>query len=189
MAVIRKMQQVYNNRIFYFAIASTIGMFLYAQFILGYYSSCFYVPDATNSLGLTFGYDIKIVQQFFEIRSSEQLNCYGHFIRVWDSIFPVVYTLMYSLWFVYLFKKWQFLVIIPILHMFSDWIENFIELLLLDSYLNSNPFSEQIVSLGSNVTILKWGFSILTYSIIIFGIIIKLKNFRSSPKQQLNDDN
>ena len=157
-------------------------MFLYAQFVLGYYSSCFSISGTSNSLGLSFGYDINIVQHFFEIRSHEQLNCYANFIRVWDTIFPIIYTLMYSLWFVYLFKKWRLLLIIPILHMFSDWIENYVELLMLEAYMNPNTILENLVSLGSGITMLKWSLSIVTYSIIIFGIITKLKPYITTPK-------
>ena len=178
----RIVNQLKNNRTLFLAIGATILMFLYAQFILGHYSRCFWISGTSNSLGLSFGYSINVAQHFFEIRTNEQLNCYGHFIRVWDTIFPLLYTLMYSLWFVYLFKKWRLLLIIPILHMFSDWIENYVELLMLEAYINPNTLSEDLVSLGSGVTILKWSLSIVTYSIIIFGIIAKLKIFMTSPK-------
>ena len=174
--------QLKKSRILYLAIGSTIAMVLYAQFILGHYSSCFSVENSINSLGLSFGYNINIVEHFFGIRSTEQLNCYGNFVRVWDTIFPILYTLMYSLWFVYFFRKWRLLLIIPILHMFSDWIENYIELSMLETYMNLNTLSEAMVSLGSGVTILKWSLSILTYLIIIFGIITKLKTFIPSAR-------
>lgn len=170
------------NRTLFLAIGSTIVMFLYARFIIGHYSICFSISGTSNSLGLSFGYNINRVQHFFEIRSNEQLNCYSHFIRVWDTIFPIIYTLMYSLWFVYLLKKWRLLLIIPILHMFSDWIENYVELLMLGAYMNPNTLSENLVSLGSGITILKWSLSIVTYLIIIVGIITKLKLFITSPK-------
>ncbi len=149
-------------------------MILYAQFILGNYSSCFTINGTSNSLGLSFGYDINNVYHFFDIRSFEQLHCYAQFIRVWDNIFPIVYTLMYALWFAYLLKKWRLFLIIPILHMFSDWLENYLELAMLEEYMNLNALSESLVSMGSGVTILKWSLSILTYSIIIFGIISKV---------------
>lgn len=178
----RIVNQLKKNRTLYLAIGSTILMLLYAQFILGHYSSCFSISGTSNSLGLSFGYDINVVQYFFEIRSKEQLDCYGNFIRVWDTIFPILYTLMYSLWIVYLFKKWRLLIMIPILHMFSDWIENYVELLMLEAYMNPNALSENLVSFGSGVTILKWSLSIVTYSIIIFGIITKLKLFITLPK-------
>jgi hypothetical protein len=155
-------------------------MFLYAQFILGHYSSCFSIPNSINSLGLTFGYNTNTVQHFFGIRSNEQLHCYARFIMIWDTIFAVLYTLMYSLWFVYLIKKWRIALIIPILHMFSDWIENYIELLMLEGYIDTYTLSENLVSLGSGITVLKWLLSIVTYSIIIFGIITKLKLRKTS---------
>lgn len=178
----RIVNQLKKNRTLFLAIGSTTLMFLYVQFILGHYSRCFSISGTTNSLGLSFGYNLNIVQYFFEIRTNEQLNCYSNFIRVWDTIFPILYTLMYSLWFVYLFKKWRLLLIIPILHMFSDWIENYVELLMLDGYMNTNTLSESLVTLGSSITILKWSLSIVTYSIILFGIITKLKLLITKPK-------
>ena len=174
--------QLKQNRTLYLAISSTIVMLLYAQFILGFYSSCFSIPGTSNSLGLSFGYNINVVQHFFDIRSNEQLNCYGNFIRVWDTIFPILYTLMYSLWIVYLFEKRRLILIILLLHMFSDWIENYTELLMLEAYMNLNTLSENLVSFGSSITILKWSLSIVTYSIIFFGIISKLKLQIKSPK-------
>ena len=183
----RIVNQLKKNKAFYLAIASTIAMFLYAQLILGHYSGCFSISGTSNSLGLSFGYTIDMVQHFFEIRSNEQLKCYAHFIRVWDTIFPLLYTLMYSLWFVYLFKKWRLLLIIPILHMFSDWIENYFELLLLDAYMPPYMLEENLVSLGSSVTIIKWSLSIVTYLIILYGIITKLKPFITKLKLHQNE--
>ena len=93
----RIINQLKRNRTFYLAIGTTIAMILYAQFVLGHYSTCFSISGTSNSLGLTFGYNLHMVQDFFKIRSIEQLHCYGNFLRVWDTIFPVIYTLMYSL--------------------------------------------------------------------------------------------
>lgn len=171
-----------KNRLIYIAVGSTILMVLYAQFILGHFSSCFLIPDSPNSLGLSFGYDIKVVQCFFDVRTVEQLDCYAQFIRVWDTIFPVIYTLMYSCWMIYLFKRWPFVLCIPLLHMIADWIENYAELLMLDAYINSSALSEKLVSFGSTTTMIKWSLSIVTYSIILFGIIRKLKLFFASRK-------
>ena len=61
--------------------------------------------------------------------------------------------------------------------MIADWAENYVELLMLETYLNSSPISEILVSLGSGVNSSKWSFSILTYLIILIGIMITLKIF------------
>jgi CBS domain containing-hemolysin-like protein len=61
--------------------------------------------------------------------------------------------------------------------MIADWAENYVELLMLETYLNSNSISETLVSLGSGINSFKWVLSSLTYLIILFGIIITLKIF------------
>ena len=61
--------------------------------------------------------------------------------------------------------------------MFADWSENYVELLMLETYLNSSPISEIFVSLGSGINSFKWTLSILTYLIILIGVMIALKIF------------
>jgi len=61
--------------------------------------------------------------------------------------------------------------------MFADWSENYVELLMLETYLNSSPISEILVSLGSGINSFKWTLSILTYLIILIGVMIALKIF------------
>ena len=118
-----------------------------------------------------------MVQNFFEVRTQEQLFCYSQFLKIWDAIFAVVYTLMYVSWIRYFFKNKSLLLIIPILGMIADWSENYVELLMLEIYLNSSPISEIFVSLGSGINSFKWTLSILTYLIILIGVMIALKIF------------
>jgi len=164
-----------NKKTLYLALFATLAMILYAQFVLGHYSSCFHIEDATNSLGLTFGYSSEDVMAFLEQRDSSQLLCYQEFLKIWDGIFPVLYTFMYVLWIKYFFTKWRYLALIPILHMIIDWSENAIEIILVDQYLTSGSIIDDWVFLGSTVTISKWALSFLTYGIILYGIIIKLR--------------
>ena len=123
-----------------------------------------------------------MVQNFFEVRTQEQLFCYSKFLKIWDAIFAFVYTLMYAFWIRYFFKNKRLFLIIPILAMIADWAENYLELLMLETYLNSSPISEILVSLGSGINSIKWVLSSLTYLIILVGIIIILKNFLTKPK-------
>jgi len=109
--------------------------------------------------------------------SKESNFCYIQFLKIWDSIFAFVYTLMYTFWIRYFFKNKRIFLIIPILAMIADWSENYIELLMLETYLNSSPISEIFVSLGSGINSFKWSLSILTYLIILIGIITTLKIF------------
>ena len=171
-----------NHRTLYFAIGFTLAFFLYITFILGHVSSCFTLDVGANSLGLSFSYTEDMVQNFFESRTQEQLLCYSQFLQIWDAIFAIIYTLMYASWIMYFFKNKRIFLAIPILGMISDWAENYVELLMLETYLNSSPISEILVSLGSGINSIKWVLSSLTYLIILVGIIIILKNFLTKPK-------
>ena len=61
--------------------------------------------------------------------------------------------------------------------MIADWSENYVELLMIETYLKSSSISETFVSLGSGINSFKWILSSLTYFIILIGIIITLKIF------------
>ena len=175
--MIRMIKYFKNNRTLYFAIGFTLAFLIYIKFILGSVSSCFILDVGTNSLGLSFYYTKDMVQNFFEARTQEQLLCYNQFLQIWDAVFAVVYTLMYASWIRYFFRKKPLFLIIPIFGMIADWAENFIELLMLETYLNSSLISETLVSLGSGINSFKWALSTLTYLIILIGIIITLKVF------------
>ena len=118
-----------------------------------------------------------MVQNFFEARTQEQLLCYSQFLKIWDAIFAFIYTLMYASWIMYFFRNKSLFLIIPIFGMILDWTENYIELLMLKTYLNSSLISDTLASLGSGTNSFKWILSSLTYLIIIIGIIIALKVF------------
>jgi len=61
--------------------------------------------------------------------------------------------------------------------MIFDWVENYVELLMLETYLNSNLVSGKMVSLGSGINSIKWSLIILTYLIILIGIMGALRIF------------
>ena len=181
--MIRTIKYFNNYRTLYFAIGSTLVMSLYVKFILGHFSRCFTLDVGANSLGLSFYYTMDMVQNFFESRTRGQLLCYRQFLQIWDTIFAFIYTLMYASWIMYLFNKKRLFLIIPILGMLADWAENYTEILMLKTYLNSNPISETLVSIGSGINSFKWILSSLTYLIILIGIIITLKIFLTKFKK------
>ena len=172
-----------NNRILSFAIVFTSVFILYITLILSRASACFTLEVGSNSLGLSFSYTKEMVQSFFEFRNQDQLICYGQFLKIWDSIFAIIYTLMYASWIAYFLQIKSLFLIIPLLAMTCDWAENFIELIMLETYLRSNFISETFVSYGSGINSLKWILSTLTYLIIFFGIIITLKNLLKKNKK------
>lgn len=171
-----------NKQYLFLAICATIIMFSYAQFVLSHFSQCFKIDEGINSLGLSFGYSTTDVFGFVEHRSNEQLNCYLIFLRIWDAIFPIIYTLMYTFWIVYFFKPKTILLIVPFLHMLTDWTENVLESIIIKEYIKSNILNDVMVSASSAITILKWILSLLTYLILLYGIFIKLKPFLTATK-------
>ena len=166
-----------NKNILYFALGSTLAFMLYITFVLTPVGACFNLDSGSNSLGLSFSYTKAIVLSFFESRSQEQLPCYSQFLQIWDAIFAIIYTLMYASWIVWLFNNKRWLALVPILGMLSDWSENYIELIMINTYSNAGTISETIVSLGSGINSFKWILSSLTYLIILLGIIIAIRNF------------
>ena len=116
-----------------------------------------------------------MVQDFFAARNKEQLLCYSQFLKVWDVIFAMIYTLMYGSWILYLLNKKIYL-IIPVLGMIADSSENFSELLMIQSYVTSGSITHSLVSVGSGINSFKWIMSSLTYLLIIIGIIVAIRS-------------
>ena len=171
-----------NKRNLYLAMGSTLVMLLYIKFILVHFGKCFTLDVGVNSLGLSFYYTMDMVQNFFETRSREQLLCYSQFLKIWDAIFAFVYTFVYVSWIRCFFKNKSLFLIIPIFAMIADWVENYFELLMLENYFESSPISQILVSLGSGINSFKLSLSVLTYLIILIGIIISLKTSLTKPK-------
>jgi hypothetical protein len=116
-----------------------------------------------------------MVQDFFAARNQEQLLCYSQFLKVWDVIFAMIYTLMYGSWILYLLNKKNYLVI-PILGMIADWSENFSEIMMIQSYEASGSITQSLVSVGSGINSFKWIMSSLTYLLVIIGIIVAIRS-------------
>ena len=167
-----------NNKILYLAIGFTLVFFLYLTLALVPSSNCFRLDVGSNSLGLSFSYTKDMVQSFFESRTQDQLLCYSQFLQLWDAIFALFSTLMFGSWILYLFKNKRLFLIAPtILGMIADWSENYIELLMIITYLNSSTISETLILFGSGINSFKFVMIGLTYLIILTGIMIALKIF------------
>ena len=173
-----------NRRTLYLAIGSTLAFSLYSVLILDPVGKCFRLEDSSNSLGLTFSYTLQMVQDFFELRSQDQLGCYKKFLQIWDVIFAIIYASMYCFWIMYFFHERQIITVVPLLAMVADWAENFIEIMMINSYLDSNTISQKLVSVGSGINMFKWVFLSLTYLIILVGIAKKIKSALSKSKKE-----
>ena len=165
-----------NKSVLYFSLGCTLAFILYISLVLNPASGCFRLESGSNSLGLSFSYTLAMVQDFFAARNQGQLLCYSQFLKVWDIIFAMIYTLMYGSWILYLLNKKIYLVV-PILGMIADWSENFSELLMIQSYVTSGSITQSLVSAGSGINSFKWIMSSLTYLLLIIGIIVTIKSF------------
>ena len=184
---IRKSDSHVTRRTLYMALGSTLAFILYSVLIFAPAGKCFNVADGSNSLGLTFSYTLQMVQEFFESRSTSQLDCYSEFLQIWDVMFAIIYTSMYCFWILYFFQNRRILLVIPLLGMVADWSENIVEIMMINSYLDSGTISETLVSVGSGLNMLKWIMSTLTYLVIFAGIGIKIKSVMNRSKN--NDEN
>ena len=173
-----------NRRTLYLAIGSTLAFSLYSVLILDPVGKCFRLEDSSNSLGLTFSYTLQMVQDFFELRSQDQLGCYKKFLQIWDVIFAIIYASMYCFWIMYFFHERRIITVVPLLAMVADWAENFIEIMMINSYLDSNTISQKLVSVGSGINMFKWVFLTLTYLILLVGIAKKIKSALSKSKKE-----
>ncbi len=171
-----------RNQGLFIAIGFSILFFLYITYMLAPYSTCFKLDIGVKSLGISFSYSLEMVQEFFGLRTQDQLICYREFLQIWDAIFALVYTLMYVSWIAYFFNNKRLLWLIPMGAMLADWAENYLELGMLESYLKSGSVAESIVSLGSGINSFKLILSSITYLIIFIGIILKLKTVLRKPK-------
>ena len=183
---IKKSDSQVTRHTLYMALGSTLAFILYSVLIFAPAGKCFNVADGSNSLGLTFSYTLQMVQEFFESRSTSQLDCYSEFLLIWDVIFAIIYTSMYSFWILYFFQNRRILLVVPLLGMVADWAENITEIMMINSYLDSNTISETLVSVGSGLNMFKWIMSTLTYLVIFAGIGINIKSVMNRSK--INDD-
>lgn len=157
------------------ATLATIIMILYASLVMGGFSDCFAIDqsDLPSSLGLSMGYESKTVYAFFEQRSVAQNICYREFILIWDNLFSLIYCSMYLLWLGFLLRtsKWSVLNLFPLIPMILDWIENAIEISMVNQFLETSTIDPSIIAFGSTTSILKWSCSLINYGLILYGII------------------
>lgn len=165
------MHKTHNKYVVNTALVLTLIIILYGQFVLGHFSDCFYLEEGPNALGLTLGYGLEEVMSFIDLRTNLQLLCYIDFISVWDNIFPIIYGAAHILFFMYFFERWGYVIAIPILHMAADWIENWAEIGMIESYLDTTLIADELITLGSTMTIIKWSLSMITYGLIIYALI------------------
>jgi hypothetical protein len=162
-----------DRKILYIATGSTLVFIIYSMVFLEPAGKCFRLDEGSNSLGLSFSYTLEMVQNFFDLRNQEQLDCYSEFLRIWDILFAIIYTTMYSSWMMFFIEKKRKLLAFPILAMVADWSENLVEVMMINKYTQGEAISETTVMIGSSLNSLKWILQSITFTILLVGIISK----------------
>ena len=167
----------------FFYAKSNLKMAIFCTAVFGSYlvlvltrqATGFEIPNSNiRSLGMTFGFKESDILEFFRGRTENMLSAYINFTLIWDTIFSVIYGVMYAVWLSVLFKEFSRKVgivnLIPFLQVIFDWLENYSLGYLAEQYLINGTIATYIAKLSSYFVVIKWVCSGLTYFAIILGI-------------------
>ena len=143
--------------------------------------------DHMKSLGTSFGFDHADIIVFLAARTDEMINAYINFNKVWDTLFGLIYGLMYVVWMSVLFRPYAqkvgFLNLFPFAQVLFDWLENYTLASLANQYSVDGLISLPIAKLASVFCMLKWVFSGFTFTFILVGIILIIAQAIKNRKQ------
>ena len=151
----------------------------YLVFVLMGQGKAFEVADSSvRSLGTSFGFGQAEILAFLAERSNQQINAYINFNLIWDSLFALIYGVMYVFWVSLLFKpysqKFGVLNLLPFGQVVFDWLENFGLATLSKQYLADGTVSSTTAQFTSITSTIKWGFSLVVYGVILVGIVMRI---------------
>ena len=151
----------------------------YLVVVLSGKGTAFAVADSSvRSLGTSLGFGQAEILAFLSERSDPMILAYIEFNQVWDTLFGLIYGVMYVIWMSVLFKPYSqkvgILNLLPFGQVFFDWIENFALSALSSQYLVDGTISSSIALLASTSSAIKWGFSLLVYVVIVVGIVMRI---------------
>jgi len=142
--------------------------------------------DNMKSLGTSFGFNHADIIAFLAARTDEMINAYINFNKVWDTLFGLIYGLMYVVWMSVLFKPYTqkvgFLNLLPFAQVLFDWLENYALASLANQYLIDGVISSPIAKLASVFCMLKWVCSGFTSTLILVGIILMIAQMIKNKK-------
>ena len=165
------------------ALLATSVFVGYLLFFLTGQGKAFEVANSSvKSLGTSFGFGQAEILAFFAERSDQMISAYINFNQVWDSLFGLIYGVMYVAWVSKLFKPYSqkvgVLNLLPFGQVVFDWIENFSLATLSNQYLADGTISSSTALLASTSSTIKWVFSLLVYGVILVGIIMRMAKVR-----------
>ena len=161
------------------AILLTIVFIGYLVLILMVKSTGFELSDGNiKSLGTSFGFDKADIVLFLATRTKEMIEAYINFNQIWDTVFGLIYGLMYVVWVSVLFKPFSkkvgVLNLFPFIQVLFDWLENYTLAAVANQYLADGVFSSVNAKLASIFSIFKWVCSGLTLTLILIGAILMI---------------
>jgi hypothetical protein len=151
----------------------------YLLFFLAEKGKAFEVANSSiKSLGTSLGFGQVEILAFLAERSDQMINAYIDFNQVWDSLFALIYGVMYVVFVSILFKasskKVGVLNLLPFGQVLFDWLENFFLATLSKQYLADGTISSSTSLFASTSSSIKWVFSLLVYGVILVGAVIRI---------------
>lgn len=134
--------------------------------------------NGPQSLGTSIGFNSTDVLAFLASRTEDMILGYIASNQIWDTLFALIYGVMYVVWLSVLFKPFAqrvaWLNLLPFGQVIFDWLENFALASLSSQYLTDGVVSSSLAQLASVSAIIKWVFSgVVTLSIAV-GIVARI---------------
>ena len=151
----------------------------YLVFFLTGKGTAFEVANSTvRSLGTSLGFGQAEILAFFAERSDQMIDAYISFNQIWDTLFGLIYGLMYVIWVSVLFKPYSqrfgVLNLLPFGQVVFDWLENYALAELSSQFLADGAISSSTALIASTASTIKWVFSLLVYVVILVGIVMRI---------------
>ena len=151
----------------------------YLVFFLTGKGTEFEVANSTvRSLGTSLGFGQAEILAFFAERSDQMVDAYISFNQIWDTLFGLIYGLMYVVWVSVLFKPYSqrfgVLNLLPFGQVVFDWLENYALAALSNQFLADGAISASTALIASTASAIKWVFSLLVYVVILVGIVMRI---------------
>jgi hypothetical protein len=161
------------------ALIATVVFAGYTVLVLSGQGKAFEVANSSiKSLGTSLGFGQAEILAFFAERSAGQISAYITFNQVWDSLYGVIYGVMYVVWVSLLLKPYSHKVgilnLLPFGQVLFDWLENIGLATVSSQYLADGTISSTTAQLASTASSIKWAFALLVYGVILVGIVARI---------------
>ena len=161
------------------ALIATVVFAGYTVLVLSGQGKAFEVANSSiKSLGTSLGFGQAEILAFFAERSTQQISAYITFNQVWDSLYGLIYGVMYVAWVSVLLKPYSqkvgMLNLLPFGQVLFDWLENIGLATVSSQYLADGTISSTTAQLASTASSIKWAFALLVYGVILVGIVARI---------------